>query len=338
MTSARNASAAAPAAPARPEGQSMFAVVRSGFARLGDFAMLPVLVAMVLIFSLVTDGTLSSTNLINVLSQSTIVATAAIGATFVILTAGIDLSAGSVISASGVAAAWAMVHTGNIVVGVLTGVTAGMVAGLVIGLLIARLNLVPFVVTLAGLFVIGGTALLLSKGTTIAPTPTGLTTWNFSVVAGIPAPVLAVAVLLVLAQLSLTKTTWGRKVILIGANPRTAEVSGVHVTRILISVYLIAGALSALAGFLMTANLTGANASMGSPMLLNIVGAVVLGGTSLFGGRGSITRTVIGALLLGFLSNGMNLLGFAPYDQQIVTGAVILLAVGIDTLTHRPAR
>lgn len=312
--------------------------VQSGFHKLGDFTMLPVLVVLVLALSLVADKMLTPTNLANVLSQSTIVGAAAIGATFVILTGGIDLSVGSTIGASGLAAAWTMLRTDNILLGLVAGVAIGVVAGLAHGLLVGRAGLAPFAVTLVGLFVISGVAMVLSEGVTVAPTPSVLTSWNFSFIGGVPAPVWFVAILFVVAQLVLSRTGWGRRVILIGANPRAAEVSGVNVKAMLLSIYAVAGAFSAIAGFLMTANLAGANADMGAPQLLNVVGAVALGGTSLFGGRGSVTRTAIGALVLGFLANGMNLIGLASYDQQIVTGAAIAVAVGVDALIHRQRR
>jgi ribose transport system permease protein len=320
---------------------SINSAIRNATAKLPwlvDLAMLPLLLLLVLVFSLFNPSILSPTNIGNVLGQSSVVAIAAIGATFVILTAGIDLSAGSAISASGVAAAAAMLATGNIALGIVAGVATGLLAGAILGNIIARLGIAPFIVTLAGLFLISGTALLLTSGATIAPVPIELTLFTIANVGGIPLPVLVAAALFIVAQFVLTRTVWGRRVMLVGANPRAAEVSGINVRRVLISVYIVAGLFSGIAGVLVTAGLSGANASMGAPLLLNIIGAVVLGGTSLFGGRGSILRTAIGALLLGFLNNGMNLLGLASYDQLAVTGLVILVAASADAVLHRGSR
>jgi ribose transport system permease protein len=308
-----------------------------GMKWLTELTMLPVLLLLILAFAAFAPNILSPQNISNVLSQSAVVAVAAIGATFVILTGGIDLSTGSVISASGVAAAAVMTTTGNAALGILAGLVVGTGSGFVIGLLITRFTLVPFVVTLAGLFVISGTALLFSNGATIS-IPPAIAGFGITLIAGVPAPIILAVLLFVVMQFLLTNTVWGRRVILFGANRRAARISGINVRGVEISVYAIAGLFSSIAGVLMTVNLYGANASMGSSQLLNVIGAVVLGGTSLFGGRGSVVRTAIGVLVLGFLANGMNLLGLASYDQQAVTGAVILAAVCIDALLHRRQR
>lgn len=313
----------------------VFRKVGGGFAHLGDFQMLPVLVVIVAVLATFADGVLSPTNLGNVLSQSAVIGIAAIGATFVILTGGIDLSVGSTISASGVAAAWVLVSTGNIALGLAAGLAVGALAGALMGLLVGRMQLEPFIVTLVGMFIISGVALWFSRGATIAPVPSQLAAWTFSSVAGIPWMAIVAMGLFVVAQLVLTKTVWGRRVILIGANRRAAEISGTNVRGVLIAVYALAGSFAAIAGFILTASLTGANSDMGAPHLLNVIGAVALGGTSLLGGRGSVTRTAIGTLILGFLRNGLNLLGMESYDQQIVIGLAIIGAVTIDFFTHR---
>jgi ribose transport system permease protein len=312
--------------------------LRAKASWIDDLAMLPVLVAMVLCFAIFNPGILSPLNLTNVLSQTTVIAVAAIGATFVILTAGIDLSTGSMMSAAGVASAAAMHATGSIPLGILAGVAAGLGAGYILGVLVAYLNIVPFVVTLAGLFAISGVALLLTSGATLSGLPDDFTGFSIATVGGIPAAAIVAIVLFAGAQLVLTKTVWGRQVLLVGANPDVARVSGVPVERITVSVYMVGGLFSAVAGIILTAKLFGANSNMGSPLLLSVIGAVVLGGTSLFGGRGSILRTAIGALLLGFLANGMTLLGLESYDQESVTGLVILVAASVDALLHRGTR
>jgi ribose transport system permease protein len=300
-----------------------------------ELAMLPVLLALILVLALVTDGFLSKSNLENVLTQSAIVAVAAIGATFVIMTAGIDLSVGSVIGASGVATGAVMQHTGSTLLGVSAGVGVGLASGIVLGGLVGGLTVAPFVVTLAGLFAVNGITLLFSHGVTYATLPDSFTNLAFEHLAGLPTLAVFAAVLYVIGHTVLSRTVWGRKVTLTGANARAAQASGINVTAITWSVYAVAGVFSGLSGILLTAELGGANATMGSPLLLNIVGAVVLGGTSLFGGRGSVLRTAIGALILGFLASGMSLLGLQSYDQQTVTGLVIFLAAGTDAFLHR---
>jgi ribose transport system permease protein len=299
---------------------------------LADLTMLPALIVLIVVLSAMTDGLLSSSNLINVLSQSAVVAIAAVGATFVIVTGGIDLSTGGVIGASGVAGAWIITSSGSLAAGIAAGLCTGTLIGLVVGVVVARLNVVPFAVTLAALYVVTGCTTLLSHGRTIAPVPIGFIRFSIDGPAGVPYAVWLAVVLYVIAQIALTRTAWGRRVVQVGANVEVARISGVNVVRTRTSVYAVAGLFSAIAGMVLTSGLAGAGASMGSPLLLNIVGAVVLGGTSLSGGRGSLLRTGIGVLFLGFLSNGMSLLGLQSYDQQIVTGSLIFLAAAADGL------
>ncbi|WP_238014446.1 ABC transporter permease [Dactylosporangium sp. AC04546] len=312
---------------------------RAGHAGwLGDLAMLPALVLLIVVLSTMTDGLLTSSNLINVLSQSAVVGIAAIGATFVILTGGIDLSTGSVIGAGGVAGAWVITSSGSLVAGIAAGLGTGTAIGLVVGLVVARLNVVPFAVTLAALYVVSGCVTLLSHGRTIAPVPVEFVRFSIAGPGGVPYAVWLTVVLYVLAQVVLTRTAWGRRVVHVGANVEVARISGVDVVRTTAAVYAVAGLFSATAGIVLTSGLAGAGASMGGPLLLNIVGAVVLGGTRLTGGRGSLLRTGIGVLFLGFLSNGMSLLGLQSFDQQIVTGSCIFLAAAADGLLRRRRR
>jgi ribose/xylose/arabinose/galactoside ABC-type transport system permease subunit len=317
---------------ARP---ALLARLRGRARRLGwlsDLAMLPALIVLIVVLSVMTDGLLTSSNLTNVLSQSAVVAIAAIGATFVILTGGIDLSTGSVIGASGVAGAWIITSSGNLAVGVAAGLVTGTVIGLVVGAVVARLNVVPFAVTLAALYVVSGCTTLLSHGRTIAPMPIGFIRFSIDGPGGVPYAVWLAVALYVVAQIVLTRTAWGRRVVHVGANVEVARISGVNVVRTTTTVYAVAGLFSAIAGMVLTSGLAGAGASMGSPLLLNIVGAVVLGGTRLSGGRGSLLRTGIGVLFMGFLSNGMSLLGLQSFDQQIVTGSFIFAAASADGL------
>ncbi|NUP46808.1 MAG: ABC transporter permease [Catenulispora sp.] len=296
--------------------------------------MLPALILLIVVLSFLTDGLLAKSNIINVFSQSAVVAIAAIGATFVILTGGIDLSVGSVIGASGVASAWVMSTTGSLALGIAGGLFAGAAIGALVGATVAKLKVVPFAVTLAGLYVVSGCTTLLVHGKTIGPVPTGFIQFSIDGPGGVPDSVWLAVVLYVLAQVALTRTKWGRRVLHVGANVEVARISGIRVARTTLSVYAVAGLFSAIAGVVLTSGLAGASASMGSPLLLNVVGAVVLGGTSLAGGRGSLLRTGIGVLFLGFLSNGMSLLGLQDYDQQIVTGAFIFLAASADGLAR----
>jgi ribose transport system permease protein len=303
-------------------------------SRLRDLALIPALVALAAVFSLTTKDFLTQQNLLNILQQNAVLGIAAIGATFVILSAGIDLSAGSTIGAAGIAASAVMLHVHSIALGVAAGIGAGFVTGSTLGLLIALFDLTPFVVTLAGMFFASGLTVYLTRGGTLGPLPFWLDNLVFRKILGIPVAAIITIALFLLAQIVLTRTVWGRRVQLLGANAKAAEISGVDVRFMTWSVYAVAGVFSGIAGVELVASLSAANADTGTPFLLPVIGAVIIGGTSLFGGRGSIARTGIGVLFLGVLINGLSLLGFQVYDQQAVEGAVILLAVALDILLH----
>jgi ribose transport system permease protein len=303
--------------------------------RLRDLALIPALIAMCAVFSLTTSDFLTQQNLLNILQQNAALGIAAIGATFVILSSGIDLSVGSTIGAAGIAASAVMLHSHSIALGVAAGLGAGFLTGSTLGLLIALFDLTPFVVTLAGMFFVSGLTVYLTKGDTLGPLPFWLDNLVFRKVLGIPVAAIITVALFVLAQIVLTRTTWGRRVQLLGANAKAARISGVDVRFVTWSVYAVAGVFSGIAGVELVASLSAANADTGSPFLLPVIGAVIIGGTSLFGGQGSIARTGMGVLFLAVLINGLSLLGFQVFDQQAVEGAVILLAVALDILLRR---
>jgi len=303
--------------------------------RLRDLALIPALLAMGAVFSLTTSDFLTQQNLLNILQQNAVLGIAAIGATFVILSSGIDLSVGSTIGAAGIAASAVMLHAHSIALGVAAGIGAGFLTGSTLGLLIAFFDLTPFVVTLAGMFFASGLTVYLTKGETLGPLPFWLDNLVFRKVLGIPAAAIITVALFVLAQIALTRTTWGRRVQLLGANAKAAQISGVDVRFVTWSVYAVAGVFSGIAGVELVASLSAANADTGSPFLLPVIGAVIIGGTSLFGGQGSIARTGMGVLFLAVLINGLSLLGFQVFDQQAVEGAVILLAVALDIMLRR---
>jgi ribose/xylose/arabinose/galactoside ABC-type transport system permease subunit len=303
--------------------------------RLRNLALIPALLAMGAVFSLTTSDFLTQQNLLNILQQNAVLGIAAIGATFVILSSGIDLSVGSTIGAAGIAASAVMLHAHSIALGVAAGIGAGFLTGSTLGLLIALFDLTPFVVTLAGMFFASGLTVYLTKGETLGPLPFWLDNLVFRKVLGIPVAAIITVALFVLAQIALTRTTWGRRVQLLGANAKAAQISGVDVRFVTWSVYAVAGVFSGIAGVELVASLSAANADTGSPFLLPVIGAVIIGGTSLFGGQGSIARTGMGVLFLAVLINGLSLLGFQVFDQQAVEGAVILLAVALDIMLRR---
>jgi ribose transport system permease protein len=316
-------------------GERRTGIRRMVIGRLRDLALIPALVAMGAVFSLTTSDFLTQQNLLNILQQNAVLGIAAIGATFVIISAGIDLSVGSTIGAAGIAASAVMLHAHSIALGIAAGIGAGFLTGSTLGLLIAFFELAPFVVTLAGMFFVSGLTIYLTKGSTLGPLPFWLDNLVFRKVFGVPVSAIITVALFALAQLALTRTTWGRHVQLLGANLNAARISGIDVRFVTWSVYAVAGVFSGIAGVELVASLSAANADTGTPFLLPVIGAVIIGGTSLFGGQGSIARTGMGVVFLAVLINGLSLLGFQVYDQQAVEGAVILLAVALDILLNR---
>lgn len=306
--------------------------IKSAVPWLGELVMAPALLGVLAVFAVLGAPQLGRTNVTNVLLQNSTVALIAIGLTFVILTGGLDLSLGANVAATAVVSAAVMKATGSLVLGLATGVLAGLALGLLLGGFIAAFDLIPFVATLGGIYLINGVALVFTKGQTIGPVPSEIVQAMLWEVAGFPAPVVVVIVAYVVCQYLLATSVWGRHIMLVGANRRTAAISGIPVARVTWSVYIFAGGCAGLAGVLYACRLGGAVASTGMDLFFTAVGAVVIGGTSLFGGRGSLVRTAIGVLFLGFLTNGLQILGTASYDQRIATGVVIIVAVALDTL------
>jgi len=282
-------------------------------------------------------------NIINVLRQITYNAILAVGQTFVIITAGIDLSVGSLTSLTGVVMALfanSMTITGPALVAatLLVGVAVGALAGFVNALPVVRLGLPPFITTLAMMLVARGAAYELSHGRPIALTSDAFNTTgtgflfhdmipNFP---GLPVPVLWLIVIVAFFAIVLSKTRFGRYVYAIGGNEEAARLAGVRVGTIKTAVYVISGICAAFAGLLLMARFASGSPQTGTGYELQAIAAVVVGGTSLIGGRGSILGTFIGAFLIGVLNNVMNLHNIESYAQEIVLGGVILSAVIID--------
>src|SRR5260221_7364917 len=210
-------------------------------SRLRDLALIPALIAMGAVFSLTTSDFLTQQNLLNIVQQNAVLGIAAIGATFVIISAGIDLSVGSTIGAAGIAASAVMLHAHSIALGVGAGIGAGFLTGSTLGLLIAWFELTPFVVTLAGMFFASGLTVYLTKGSTLGPLPFWLDNLVFRKALGIPVAAIITIALFVLAQIALTRTIWGRRVQLLGANSKAARISGVDLRFVTWSVYAVAG-------------------------------------------------------------------------------------------------
>lgn len=278
-------------------------------------------------------------NLFNILQQTSVNAIMAVGMTLVILAAGIDLSVGSLLAFTGALVASLIGHEVNALLAVAAALVAGGLIGGVTGIVIAWGKVQAFIATLVMMLLLRGATMVFTDG---SPISTGFSdnSDHFSLIGigqllGVPVPVWIMAVVFIAAWYLLNHTRLGRYIYALGGNEAATRLSGINVTRIKITVYALCGALAALAGCIEVARLSSAQPTAGTGYELDAIAAVVLGGCSLSGGRGRITGTLIGALILGFLNNGLNLMGVSSYFQMIVKAIVILLAVLADNKSHQ---
>ncbi|MBB2483066.1 ribose ABC transporter permease [Bacillus sp. APMAM] len=289
-------------------------------------------IIIVIIVSILNPSFLQPLNILNLLRQIAINALIAFGMTFVILTGGIDLSVGSILALSSALMAGMMVSGLDPILAIIIGSLLGGVMGRVNGLLITKGKMAPFIATLATMTVFRGLTLVYTDGNPI----TGLSNsrlfqlFGRGYQFGIPVPAITMIIAFVILYLILHKTSFGRKTYAIGGNEKAAMISGIKVTKVKVMIYSLAGVLSALAGAILTSRLDSAQPTAGTSYELDAIAAVVLGGTSLSGGRGKIFGTLIGALIIGTLNNGLNLLGVSSFYQMVVKGIVILIAVLLD--------
>ena len=300
----------------------MLTTLRRGLAA---YPVLPLIAALAVAFSLISPFFLTAGNAEAVLGANAVVLIAAIGMTFVFLIGGIDLSIATVVSASAVIAGLVMAATGSIALGAVAALAVGAAFGATNGVLIGYLGLTPFITTMATGLIARGLAFVLSQGIAVRGTPYGMLDFGFWLWMGLPGVTLVGLALVAVSALALRQTTWGRHVMLVGSNPEAARYVGIDVPRLTGSVYLVSGLLGGVAGFVSIANLGNAIPGVGDTLLLIIIGAVVLGGTSMTGGEGSVARTVLGVALLAVLTSGLNLIGIPFYDQLIVQGVLIFL-------------
>ena len=303
---------------------------------LRRFSVFIILLTICLIFALTSSNFLTASNLLNVALQTSIIAIVAIGMTFTILTAGIDLSVGSLMALSGALAAGLAVRQGlGTYGGIGLALLAGLVMGVVNGLLIIKGGMPPFVATLATMAVGRGLTLVYTQGRPIAGIEKDFIFWGTGRLLSIPVPVILMAILTLIAFVVLRHTHFGLYVYATGGNEETTRLAGVSPNWIKLAVYAISGFTAALGGVLLTARLWSAQPNAAVGWELDAIAAPVLGGVSLFGGAGSIGGTLVGAFIIGVLSNGLNLLGIPSYYQQVIKGVVSILAVMLDLFTKR---
>lgn len=304
------------------------------------------LLLMIVVMTFLSDNFATSDNFFNILRQTSVNLCISVGMTLVILTGGIDLSVGSVLALSGAIAA-GMAHYGiecedlNLYIGFtfwgscLGALLIGAILGGFNGLLVTKFRIPPFVATLGVMTIARGLTMLFTGGFPITQLGSDFEYIGTGWWCGIPMPVWIAICVIIFFTLYMKYTRTGRYIYAIGGNERASLLSGIHTGRIILLVYTLAGVLSALAGILVTARLDSAQPNAGTGYELDAIAAVVIGGASLSGGRGSIVGTVIGALIIGVLNNGLVLLDVSPFWQQVVKGVVILLAVVLDRFSNK---
>jgi ribose/xylose/arabinose/galactoside ABC-type transport system permease subunit len=336
-TTATTASAAASSTGATPGRTPRSRGRRSGADRMRGIlaaregGLAGVLVLLVIFLAWRSPYFLTTGNLVVVGRQAALSLIIAVGMTVVILAAGIDLSVGSTVALVSVVTGEMLVTLNlNPVLGVLLAVLSGVAVGLVNGVIVAMSSIPPFVVTLGMLAVARGLALGITQGQTLSGFDPSFLVLGQGSLAGVPIPVWIAALVAVVAHVVLTRTRFGRNVFFIGSNEQAAVLSGIRVRRTKVAIFAIAAGLAGLEAVIETSRLSVGQPSAGNGYELVAIGAVVIGGTSLFGGEGSILGTVLGTLLLALIQNGLILLGISAYWQQVFSGIIIVAAVALN--------
>ncbi len=301
---------------------------------LQQFGLIISFLLLCLVLTLLSDRFLTVDNILNVLRQSTINGIIAIGMTYVILTAGIDLSVGAILALSAVVTADLLQGETAVPLAILIGLAIGGGLGLINGLIITKAKVPPFVATLGMMTIARGLALTYTEGRPITGLPDAFRMMGTGSVGPIPIPIILAAAAFIIGYILLTRTSLGQFIFAIGNNPTAAKYAGISVNRYITFVYVLAGALSALAGMILVARLDSAQPTAGTAYEFDAIAAVVVGGTSFAGGQGGLGGTLVGVLIIAVLNNGLNLLNVSSFYQPVVTGVVIAVAL----LLHRALR
>lgn len=303
---------------------------------LQQYGVVIAFLAMCLIFALLEPRFLAPRNLLNIAIQSATNAVIALGMTLIIASAGIDLSVGSLVAFTGVVTADLMQNQGiPFAPAIVLGVGLGAGCGLITGLIVTKMHIPPFIATLGGLSLYRGLALLYTDGRPVIGVPDGFRSFGSGEIVGLPSPWIIVVVVALITYFIMHRTTLGEAILAIGGNEEAARLSGINVGLVKTMVYIIGGAFTALGGMILTARLGSAEPIAGASFELNAIAAVVIGGTSLFGGNAKILGTLIGALIMGGLRNGLTVLNVPTFSQQVAVGIVVILAVFVDQLSRR---
>jgi len=304
-------------------------------ASLKQYGMILILIGMVIIMTIVEPVFIHSANLINIFKQVAVIGTLAYGVTLIIITGGIDLSSGSVIAVVGVVSASLAGPGDNIFIAMGVGLLVGAACGATNGFILAKTGIPPFIVTLGMMTVARGLALTYSGGRPISDISNSFLYVGTGKIGFLPVAVLLFLFMGLITHIILQRTPFGKKIYAIGGNEEAAIVCGLNVKRSIIIVYTYAGLMSAVGGIILTARVSSGNPTAGQAYELDAIASAVIGGTSLTGGVGTIWGTIIGALIIGVLNNGLTLIGVSPYLQQIVKGVIIVGAVILDAYKNK---
>lgn len=300
------------------------------------FSTVLILIMLMVVLTIMKPVFMTGNNIMTILLQTAVIAVIAIGETLVIITSGIDLSVGSLVAISGVSSAIFMRDGMNMVLACILGILISAACGLINGFIVAKGNIPEFIVTLGMMSIVRGASLVVTQGLPVSGLPDSFQVLGTGKLFGvIPVPAVIMIILAIIFTLILKKTLIGRYTYAIGSNEEATKLSGINTDRVKITVYGLSGLLAGIAGILLTARLISAQPTAGTGYELDAIAAAVIGGASLAGGEGTITGTVIGALIMGVLRNGLNLLNVSAFWQQIVIGAIIIAAVYGDKLKNK---
>jgi ribose transport system permease protein len=326
-------------APARPStGEGRHAAELTGRQRWLDvvrrYAVLILIAALFIALSVATDSFLTTTNLQNILSQNAPLAIIAIAGTFVIIGGGFDLSTGAIVAVANVIAAWVAVRTGP-TLGLATAPVVGLLLGTLNGLLITMLRIHSFLATLASSLAYRGLAVLITGGFLIAVTDPGFSTLGQGKAGGVFYAVIVLVAFALLGGFLLNRTVFGRYVFAVGGNQEAAELSGVRVNWVKIGTFAFSGFAAGVAAAILVSRISSGQAQAGEGLELQAIAAVILGGTSIYGGVGAVWRSLAGVFLLALINNGFNILNANPFYKDLTTGVIILSAVALSAAEAR---
>ncbi len=326
----------------QPESSAERSVAGRKSGRLGalhanwDKVIVPaVFAAIVLIFYSIDPKFLSSTNILNILTQVSILMVVTVAASLVIFTGGFDLSAGSVVALTGVAAALIVEHTGSVSMGLAVGMAVGLSVGAANGFVVGYLGVSPLIVTLGALNIGRGLALIIAGGSAVYSFPSWYTDFGSSRIFGIPSLFLVALIVFLVFAFILRFTSFGISIYAVGGNSEAARLSGINDRAVRMAAFTLAGGVNAIAGLMLCARTGGGEPTAGFLYELEAIAAVVLGGAALAGGEGRLWRSIMGILLLSVLGNGLNIVGVHPHWKGVAIGAILVFAASLDALKRR---